>query len=84
MSTFLIGLALIASTLAIFLVGREVACWYWKINRMVELMERIESRLKRMDSKDLKLLKPETEVSDLDAAALQTCQHCDRQFEVTP
>ncbi len=60
MSTFLIGLALLASTLAIFLVGREVACWYWKINRMVELMERIESRLKSMDSKDLKSLKKKT------------------------
>ena len=140
MSEFLIGLALIASTLAIFLVGREVACWYWKINKIVELMERIESRLKSMDSKDLKLLKsmdnltqqipvvvttpegnkqdviihgkrklskdssrtqvlqiPETiievdcpycakktEVSDLDVAALHTCQHCEQQFEVTP
>jgi predicted RNA-binding Zn-ribbon protein involved in translation (DUF1610 family) len=56
MQTFLIGLALIASTLAIFLVGREVACWYWKINRIVELLESIEARLKSMDSKDLKLL----------------------------
>lgn len=56
MQTFLIGLALIASTLAIFLVGREVACWYWKINRIVELLEGMESRLKSMDSKDLKLL----------------------------
>ena len=56
MQTFLIGLALIASTLAIFLVGREVACWYWKINRIVELLESIETRLKSMDSKDLKLL----------------------------
>ncbi len=56
MQMFLIGLALIASTFAIFLVAREVACWYWKINRMVSLMESIESRLKSMDSKDLKLL----------------------------
>ena len=57
MSAFLIGWALIASTLALFLIGREVACWYWKVNRMVELLECIESRLKSMDSKDLKLLK---------------------------
>ena len=56
MQMFLIGLALIASTLAIFLVGRGVACWYWKINRVVSLLENIESRLKSMDSKDQKLL----------------------------
>jgi hypothetical protein len=56
MHAFLIGLALIASTLAILLVGRGVACWYWKVNRMVELLESIEVRLKSMDSKDLKLL----------------------------
>ena len=56
MQTFLIGLALIASTLAIFLVGREVACWYWKIIRIVELLEGMDVRLKSMDSKDLKLL----------------------------
>mgnify|MGYP006865048522 CR=1 FL=1 len=56
MQIFLIGLALIASTLVIFLIGREVACWYWKVNRIVSLLENIESRLKSMDSKDLKLL----------------------------
>jgi predicted RNA-binding Zn-ribbon protein involved in translation (DUF1610 family) len=56
MQQFLIGLALIAITLIVFLVGRGLVCWYWKVNRVVELLESIESRLKSMDSKDLKLL----------------------------
>ncbi len=56
MSSYLIGLALIASTLAIFMIGREIVCWYWKLNRVVELLESIEKLLKSMNSKDLKLL----------------------------
>lgn len=27
--------------LVLFLVLREVVCWYWKINRIVNLLERI-------------------------------------------
>jgi hypothetical protein len=32
--------------IAIFLVFREVVCWYWKINRMVELLESIDATLR--------------------------------------
>ncbi|MBT3193628.1 MAG: hypothetical protein HN341_13850 [Verrucomicrobia bacterium] len=56
MQIFLIGLGLIATTLVIFLAGRGVACWYWRINRIIELLESVEGRLKSMDSKDLKML----------------------------
>jgi len=56
MHQFLIGLALIASTILIFLVARELVCWYWKINKAMGLLESIDARLKSIDSKDLKLL----------------------------
>jgi hypothetical protein len=46
MDSFVIGLALIASTLVIFLVGREVMCWYWKVNRIIQLLESIDRKLK--------------------------------------
>lgn len=42
--TSLIGLILIA--LIIFLIIREFLTWYWKINRIVELLERIEENTK--------------------------------------
>lgn len=29
-----------------FLIGRELVCWYWKINRTVELLEKIYEQLK--------------------------------------
>ena len=29
----------------IFLICREIFCWYWKINGIVSLLERIDSRL---------------------------------------
>jgi hypothetical protein len=45
MDSFVIGLALIASTLVVFLVGREVMCWYWKVNRIIQLLESIDSKL---------------------------------------
>ena len=33
----------------IFLVFREVVCWYWKINRMVELLDSIDATLRNRD-----------------------------------
>jgi hypothetical protein len=35
----------LAIVVVIFLVFREVVCWYWKINRMVELLARIDTTL---------------------------------------
>jgi hypothetical protein len=39
----------LAILVVIFLVFREVVCWYWKINRMVELLESIEAILRTRD-----------------------------------
>lgn len=36
----LIALTIVA---VIFLVCRELMCWYWKINRTIELLEKIEA-----------------------------------------
>lgn len=29
----------------IFLIARELMCWYWKINTMVSLLESIDAKL---------------------------------------
>ena len=29
----------------LLLIGREIVCWYWKINRSVELLEKIHAEL---------------------------------------
>ncbi len=50
MHTFVIALAIIASAFAIFLVGRELFCWYWKVNRIISLLESIDSKLKSKDT----------------------------------
>lgn len=50
MYNFVIGLAIVASSLVIFFVGRDIICWYWKIDRIVSLLESINSKL---DDKDL-------------------------------
>jgi hypothetical protein len=39
----------LAILVLVFLVFREVVCWYWKINRMVELLESIEASLRNRD-----------------------------------
>lgn len=31
--------------LVVFLLFREFFCWYWKINRIVALLEQIEAKL---------------------------------------
>lgn len=38
----------IAMVVVVFLVLREVWCWYWKINRMVALLESIDESLKQL------------------------------------
>ncbi|HVN90370.1 MAG TPA: hypothetical protein VMT61_11200 [Candidatus Binataceae bacterium] len=43
LSSGIIGLLVV---IVIFLLIREVVCWYWKINRMVELLESIDNRLR--------------------------------------
>jgi len=38
-------LLLIGIPIIIFIVCRELVCWYWKLNRIVELLERIANTL---------------------------------------
>ncbi|WP_413578572.1 hypothetical protein ACLVWU_08545 [Bdellovibrio sp. HCB290] len=35
-----------------FLIFRHVVCWYWKINRHIELQEAILVELKKINNKD--------------------------------
>lgn len=50
-STFAV---MICVTILIFLVCREMVCWYWKINRTVDVLEQILAQLKRMNGIDPK------------------------------
>jgi 1,4-dihydroxy-2-naphthoate octaprenyltransferase len=38
---FLMALVFLAVTFVIFLICRELMCWYWKINIALEKLERI-------------------------------------------
>lgn len=38
--------------LLLFLIGRQIVCWYWKINRHIELQEQILVELKKMNNKE--------------------------------
>ncbi len=40
---------------ALFLVLREAMCWYWKINRMVRLLETISGKFESLD-RSIKLI----------------------------
>jgi hypothetical protein len=40
------GLGVIVVAILIFLVGREVVCWYWKINEGIRLLKEIRDILK--------------------------------------
>lgn len=43
--------ALIAAAIivaVVFLLCREILCWYWKINRVVGILEKIEDQLRRL------------------------------------
>ena len=35
----------------IFLILRELNCWYWKINRMADTLDRIDNSLEQLSKK---------------------------------
>jgi hypothetical protein len=35
----------------VFIVCRELVCWYWKINKTVDVLENILSELKQVNGK---------------------------------
>ena len=37
----------ILAAIVVFLILREVVCWYYKINRIVDLLEQINTKLGR-------------------------------------
>ena len=45
---FLVSLLIL---IVIFLVCREIICWYWKINKAMELLERQNVLLERIEAK---------------------------------
>lgn len=39
------ALIMLLAVLFVFLIARELMCWYWKLNKMVSLLERIDEKL---------------------------------------
>lgn len=44
------AIAVLAITVLFFILGRELLCWYWKINRVVELLESIEANTRKANT----------------------------------
>ncbi len=44
--TLFLGALIVGFVIVMFLVLREVVCWYWKINRGIELLTEIRDLLK--------------------------------------
>jgi hypothetical protein len=42
-------LGVLAITIIIFLICRELVCWYFKFNQMIALLETIRDRLPKRD-----------------------------------
>ncbi|HUB09432.1 MAG TPA: hypothetical protein VMB50_20680 [Myxococcales bacterium] len=45
MTAIVVPLAVLVVVLLFFLVGRELVCWYWKINEGLQLLRQIHDRL---------------------------------------
>lgn len=54
---FLVGLGIL---LALFMICRELLCWYWKINKSIELLEEQNQILVRIE-KEISRDKKESE-----------------------
>lgn len=48
--TILVAILGLAIIIIIFLILRNVFCWYWKINKMVKLLESMEQKLAFLSS----------------------------------
>ncbi len=44
------ALIIVAVCIVIFLICREIICWYWKLNRIVTLLEDIRRELKKTNA----------------------------------
>jgi hypothetical protein len=44
-STIVVFLVIILIMFIIFLIGRELVCWYFKINQMIQILQTISSKL---------------------------------------
>lgn len=77
MSNFFVGLGITLLVLVVlFLIFREVICWYWKVNRMVELLESIDSRLSMSVAGNAMATKP---TSTSGPSVVETCPFCKEQ-----
>lgn len=43
----------LALMLIIFLILREFFCWYWKVNRTIELLEKLVRELAKSNSQEI-------------------------------
>ena len=48
--TILITVLVVAICVIVILILRNVICWYWKINKMVKLLESMEQKLAFLSS----------------------------------
>jgi hypothetical protein len=44
-------IGVLAGIIIVFLICREIVCWYWKINKLVELMEEQNDLLSSLSTK---------------------------------
>ncbi|MFO7535349.1 MAG: hypothetical protein R6X19_06665 [Kiritimatiellia bacterium] len=72
----LIGFVFLLACIAIFLVCREIFCWYWKVNKMVALLERIATKL---ESQPL-IRQPIAPPSHATPKELIKCPACHKHF----
>jgi len=50
MEDLIIGVIIIIGTVGLILIFRFVVLWYWKINKVVSLLESIDNNLKNINN----------------------------------
>ncbi|MGL4411703.1 MAG: hypothetical protein ACRCTF_06170 [Bacteroidales bacterium] len=63
MSDLLIAIVAIAIVIGIFLICRELVCWYWKINKHISLMEENNELLRMLVAQNSTKQKEAVEMS---------------------
>lgn len=52
--------------IGVFAIARELFCWYWKINKVVELLGSIDRKLDRLEKNGVKGLESESPVEAIE------------------
>lgn len=81
MNNLIVLILSIGLSILIFLICREIVTWYFKLNRIVSLLEEINAKLPNLPQSNVQDAVPATALTPLSHSQKQAQQSGDEHFE---